>query len=323
MDLIERYLGAIARQLPDKQVGDITAELRDVLLSQVEDEEARLGRPLTRAELEAVLVDFGHPLSVAGRYRGVQHLIGPEVFPFWWAAIKVMLSILAGVYLVLIVAGILTHKTFSDFNRAVPNFGYVAVYLFGLITLVCMGVERFGKTRVLQRWKPSRLPPAKGKQRSRVELAAEIGADLVFIAWWSGLIRFVDLVPFPHFVRFDLAPVWAAWHWPILGYFVVEMVADLIAIARPDWTRANLAILALRYLAGIAILLQVMRAGHWLSVSSAAIPPHALALVQANADLAMRAGVGLAIAGMVLRIALEVWRLRRLLRAQDAAPQAA
>src|SRR6185369_3441820 len=105
-------------------------------------------------------------------------------------------------------------------------------------------------------------------------------------------------------VRFDLAPVWAAWHWPILGYFVVEMVADLIAIARPDWTRANLAILAVRYLAGIAILLQVMRAGHWLSVSSAAIPPHALAIVQANADLAMRAGVGLTIAGMALRIVL-------------------
>ena len=55
MDLLERYLGAIARHLPDAQKADVTAELRDVLLSQVEDEEARLGRPITRAEMEALL----------------------------------------------------------------------------------------------------------------------------------------------------------------------------------------------------------------------------------------------------------------------------
>ena len=48
MDLIERYLGAIARQLPDAQKADVCAELRDVLLSQVEDEEGRLGRPQTQ-----------------------------------------------------------------------------------------------------------------------------------------------------------------------------------------------------------------------------------------------------------------------------------
>ncbi|WP_293485268.1 hypothetical protein [Phenylobacterium sp.] len=37
-DLIERYLGAIARHLPEGQKGDVTAELRDVLLSQAEEE---------------------------------------------------------------------------------------------------------------------------------------------------------------------------------------------------------------------------------------------------------------------------------------------
>jgi hypothetical protein len=80
MDLLDRYLAAIARHLPDAQKADVTAELRDVLLSQIEDEEARLGRPLERKELEALLVRFGHPLTVSGRYRKVQHLIGPEVF---------------------------------------------------------------------------------------------------------------------------------------------------------------------------------------------------------------------------------------------------
>ncbi|WP_372784155.1 hypothetical protein [Phenylobacterium sp.] len=319
MDLIERYVAAVGRQLPEKQAADIENELRDVLLSRQEEQEARLGRPMTRSEMEALLFEFGHPLTVAGRYRRTQHLIGPEVFPFWWAAVKVMLSIVAGVYVVLIIVGVLTDQTPSQFNRAVPSIWYVAVYLFGLITLVCMGIERFGKTQVLQRWKPSHLPPAGGKQRSRFELGAEIGADVVFIAWWSGLIHFADLIPYPDFLRIDMAPVWTVWHWPILSYYVVEMIANLVAIARPGWIRGNAAILAVRYLVGIAILIQVVRAGHWLTVSSPAIPPHALAIVQTNVDLGMHIGLGLAIAGMSLRIALEWWRLRRRLRAQLAA----
>ena len=248
MDLIERYLAAIGRQLPSNQAADIERELRDVLLSRIEEQEDRLGRPLTRPEVEALLVDFGHPLTVAGRYRRTQQLIGPEVFPFWWAAVKVMLSIVAAVYLVLITIGVLTHKTPAEFNRTVPSIWYVAVYLFGLITLVCMAIERFGKTRILQRWKPANLPPAV-KQRSRFEIAAEMAVDVVFILWWSGLIHFRNwLPPYPGFLTIDLAPVWAAWHWPILAYYVVEIAANLIALARPGWITANAAILAGRYL---------------------------------------------------------------------------
>lgn len=182
MDLIERYLAAVGRQLPSHQADDIRAELRDGLLSRVEEQEASRGRPLTGDEVGALLVDFGHPLVVAGRYRKTQHLIGPEVFPFWWAAVKIMLSIVAGVYLVLIVLGGLTQKTPAEFNRAVPSIWYVGVYLFGMITLVCMCIERFGKTGALLKWKPRNLPPAMGKTRSRFELAAEITWDTIFIA---------------------------------------------------------------------------------------------------------------------------------------------
>ena len=40
MDLVERYLAAVARQLPSKAAADIEAELRDLLLSRVEEQEA-------------------------------------------------------------------------------------------------------------------------------------------------------------------------------------------------------------------------------------------------------------------------------------------
>jgi hypothetical protein len=66
MDLLDRYLAAVAALLPKTQREDIVAELRDILLNQMEEKEAELGRPLTAKEREAVLKAFGHPIAVAG-----------------------------------------------------------------------------------------------------------------------------------------------------------------------------------------------------------------------------------------------------------------
>jgi hypothetical protein len=312
MDLIERYLAAIGRQLPAKQSADIQAELRDVLLSRVEEQESRLGRPLQKPELEALLVDFGHPLAVAGRYRKVQQLIGPEVFPYWWATIKVMLSVLAGVYLVLVVLGVLTHATQSQFDAKVPSILVVVIYLFGLITLVFTAFERFGKTAFLREWKPSRLPPAGLKTRSRFEIAVEVGFDVVFILWWIGVIHFRNYLPaWPGGLSIELAPVWAAWRWPIVAYYVVEIAANLLAIARPAWMTTNALVLSVRYLAGVGILAGLLQAGRWLVLASPTMPSHALAEAQTNFDTGMRVGIGLTILGMAARVGLELWRLWR------------
>lgn len=102
MTLIDQYLAAVAAQLPRDKREDITAELRDALMERVEAREEELGRPMTEAETEALLREFGHPLTVAARYRGgPDHLIGPELFPYWWFAVKAALLIL----LVVVVIG--------------------------------------------------------------------------------------------------------------------------------------------------------------------------------------------------------------------------
>jgi hypothetical protein len=316
MDLIERYLAAIGRQLPARQAGDIKAELRDVLMSRVEEQEERLGRPLTRQDLEALLIDFGNPLTVAGRYRKVQHLIGPEVFPYWWAAVKIALSILLGVYLVLIILAASLGNAI-DFKRLEPDLLAEAVNIFGLITLVCVAIEQSGKMPILLKWKPSRLPPAIGKPPSRFEAAVAVGMNVVFILWWTGLIRFRDLAPqpWPHFITVAMAPVWTAWYWPILAYSVAEIAAKLIAAARPAWAVTNAAILTVRYLFGIGILFGVLDAGHWLVVGSSSIPPHALAIAQTNFDLGMRVGITATIIGMGIAIARQGWRLVKIRQA--------
>ena len=78
MDIIERYLEAVAAQLPTEDREDIVAELRDLILSRVEAREEELGRTLSDEEKEAILHEIGHPLIVAARYRkGPDSLIGP------------------------------------------------------------------------------------------------------------------------------------------------------------------------------------------------------------------------------------------------------
>lgn len=311
MDLIERYVAAVSRHAPAKQAGDIRSELRDELLSRVEERETALGRPLTRPETEALLREFGHPLVVAGRYRKTQQLIGPQVFPFWLIAAQWSLGILLLVNVVLIAIGVLTNQPTVDIQRAIPSMVTMAIFIFGAITLAFAAFERFGKTGFLTDWKPSRLPAPQDGARPRATLVVEILMEAIFIAWWLGAIRFQQFFPYPGHLKVTMAPVWAAWFWPILAYAGVEIAANVVALARPAWAKTNQVVFALRYLFGVVILAGVFQAGHWLDVSSPVIPPHALATIQANFDLGMKAGIGIAILGMLARVGVDLWRLRR------------
>jgi len=310
-DLIDRYLAAIARELPEAQRADITAELRDELMSQLEGEEARRGRPLTEAELEAALREFGNPLVVAGRYRKTQHLIGPQIFPFWWQAIKVTLTVIAAVYVVLIVLALLTQES-SD--RDVPSPVLVLGFAFGLITFVFAMVERFGKPeRLARRWRPQRLPPARGRTKGRFEIMVEMGMTVVALAWWTGLIHFRNVMPGTG-LQVDLAPVWAAWFWPILGYMVLELIVNAHALLRPARVRLNIGLAIVRNLAGATILFNVRQAGHFVEVGSSRLSPDALATVQANFDRGFSFGIGVAVAVFLALALVEAWRLRQFLR---------
>lgn len=318
-DLIQRYAAAVGRQLPARQAADIQAEIVEELTSRVEEREALLGRPLTKADVEALLVDFGHPLVVAGRYRKTQQLIGPEVFPFWWASMKVALLIGAVTYAALIGIWIAIGETAAQIRHAAPSAEVVVVFIFGLITLAFAAFERFGKTAWLRDWKPGRLPPASGKRASRFELGFEIAANLVFLAWWFGLIQFRGLIPVPATVTVVMAPVWAVWRWPIAVYALWQIAGGLVGVARPDQVKLYAGLTIGRCLFGVAVLSQILQAGHWVVLGGTLIPPSVLPQVQANFDRGMRVGIVATIAGLLIQAGLEGWRAYRATGAPKAA----
>jgi len=95
--LIDRYVHAVRQLLPRAQRDDIAAELRAILQSQIDDEEALQRRPLSDDEVARILRNYGHPRDVAVSYGARQSLISPEAFPSYVAAVKLVFWIMVPV----------------------------------------------------------------------------------------------------------------------------------------------------------------------------------------------------------------------------------
>ena len=313
MDLIDRYLAAIGRELPKAQAADISAELRDTLLSAVEDREQQLGCPLGKKELEAVLVGFGNPLVVAARYRKVQYLIGPEIFPFWWAVLRIVFAVVGTIWLAALVIGLASGGSHAIQVLQAMQATVVTgvVFLFGVVTLVFVVLERCGLAKAIQQWKPSSLPPARARRRGRFEVAMEIVAAAVMIAWWTGLIRFRDFMPIPAPIQVTLATTWAPLYWPVLAYYAADIVVNLLELARPARVRLNASLSLAKDIAGASLLVYILRAGHWVQITAAHLPPTVVEKIQAGFDRGMQ--LGLIATALILggKAVHDLWRLIR------------
>ena len=144
MRLIDRYLAAVAAQLPAAGRDDVVAELRDDIMSRVEARQEALGRDLTEDEVEAILREVGHPLVFAARFgSGPQHLVGPELFPWWMFGVKVGLIVLVGITIFAVVIKALSGQ---DVGQAVGQ-GFASLFsgamtLIGVATAAAYIIER-------------------------------------------------------------------------------------------------------------------------------------------------------------------------------------
>ena len=232
MTLTERYLKAVAAQLPQAERDDIIAELRDAIQTRMEDREEALGRPLTEAEEEAVLREVGHPLTVAARYgSGPMHVVGPEIYPWWMFGVKVALMALA----VFTVLGLVARTIIggdgfaTEIGHAIDSFIKGGLTLVGIATVAAYVIERQkDKPAFIRDWrvkdlglfeiaafdaetlsrsmgqgtdKPAKDRPAKTYGWSSTSMSpaargvASAAAWAVFLLWWTGLLTTRALGP--------------------------------------------------------------------------------------------------------------------------------
>jgi len=142
--MLEDYLRAVSRLLPKAKRDDITAELRDEILTRIEARESELGRPLTADETQQLLRDFGHPIVVAARYRdGPQYGVGPAFYPYWIFAMRLIVLIEVGVSVIVFLARMVGGGNIAQaFAQAIGSGVTGAMMLIGFATVAAWLIER-------------------------------------------------------------------------------------------------------------------------------------------------------------------------------------
>ena len=296
MDMIDRYLNAVAAQLPQDERGDITAELRDLILSRFEAKEEELSRALTEDEQEAILREIGHPLVVAARYRkGPDSLVGPELFPYWLFGVKAGLMVLGAVYAITLFIRLIGGP--DDAGQAIAHafhgFFGAGLTLIGAATLAAAIFEHQGiRPAWLTKWRVKDLgafgladPAAWGASMTGTEAARATwmpkprvkpwpGGEYlfsflaagIFVLWWIGVLHF------PPFHSIELrgqdavvtaAPIWTTLFAPILVYALLQMSVDLNSVFRPHAVRLRAFARIPVALAGLWLTWRISEADHW------------------------------------------------------------
>ncbi|RRN66380.1 hypothetical protein EIK80_03610 [Caulobacter sp. 602-1] len=319
-DLIDRYLAAVAALLPKAQRQDIAAELRDLIMNRVEETEGRLGRRLDKRETEDLLREIGHPIAVAGRYGPRQSLIGPELYPFWEFAVKVMLVIAA--MATFIPGGVLLVIGDADAHRIGGLFGdfvSLAFSLVGVATLVGAAIERgWIKVDEFAKWKVADLPHIpRGRPlfaKSRFDAVFELAALALFVGWWTGAMKF------PIGAMFDagrgdlkviLAPVLTTFYWPILVLALLQMVSAAITVIRPGAVRARAAAEIVCALGGVALVAVLWPAQPLIVFQAPEGAYAALGNLRRSVDLSIQVILVVMAAISLTTLAVNAWRLAR------------
>jgi hypothetical protein len=276
MDIIDRYLNAVAAQLPQDQRADIIAELRDMILSRFEEKEAALGRPLTEAGKEEILRDIGHPLAVAARYgSGPQHVVGPELFPWW------MFGVRAGLIAIVVITalGALVRVIVGEeevgraIGQAFHSMFNGAIMLIGFATIAGFIIERQKeKPAFLREWRVKDLglfefggslnaeavsrglsegdwtlktSPRKARRASPIARAvgSAVGWSVVLL-WWIGWLPLTHTSPETLGAVIGgvdyslmLGDLHALLYWPVIAFGLARIVFDVMRGARPDGVR--------------------------------------------------------------------------------------
>lgn len=263
MALLERYLHAVGSHLPAAEEHDIIAELRDDIQARFDERAAELGRDLTEDEQAELLKPYGRPILLASRYGKRRHLVGPNLFPFYWNTLKIALAVALIATLAVLVLFAIAGRPINRVARALLEFPTrTAVTIFGWVTLVFAGLDLFtSRAKFKDSWNPRTLPRVASRlpRPFRFSVAIELVLAAVFVTWWTAIQRAPDLLFLP--AQVALAPAWSTFYMPVLVVVIASMLVKSVTLVRPDWTTFRFGAGLLTTAAGLVVASMVLRAG--------------------------------------------------------------
>lgn len=249
MNLFERYLAEVGRQLPKGRRDDILSELRS-LLEDAYEAHAAGGSGATADEQtrSEILAEFGPPERFAAAYLPERrYLIGPRYYPSFLSTLKICFWVVLGIVGTGLLLDLLDgFDSLPDFALTLgAAFGDLltsAVSVFGMVVLIFLLIER-GSSEPGERpevdWDPQTLPQPEDPRRVDVP-GTLVGMALAIV----GLVVF-NLLPDKVCVFFNIGA----------DRFTVPMLGPAFA-ARLPW-------LNLYLLLGLGLGILTIRQGHW------------------------------------------------------------
>ncbi len=267
MELLDRYLQAIKTFLTGKNQDDILLELRESLLSQMEEKEQSLGRPLTNDETEAIIRESGPPFMVAARFGPHRSLIGPELFPFYWLALKVLLFVALVAQLIESSIRVFVNSDASSLLAIPRNLLFEAVWITGVFAIVEYALSFANVKAKKIQWNPKSLPKLRRdtKVASRIESVAAIIFGLAGLVWLRTLPNSLVLAGQPDIT---FAPIWSMMCRFFVLLAIAAVVRGIVLLIRPHWAAFNAWSLLLMNAATLVAFYLLFRAGSWFSVLS-------------------------------------------------------
>jgi hypothetical protein len=179
MELIDRYIAEVGKDLPRKNRLDIEAEILSALEDMLRERSQKTGRPVDEEMVVEILKEYGAPRKVAASYHSESYVIEPHMLRSFMTVLQVVLPILAVVSLVrmgiaLGQVALTFEKVFEAVFLGIADFLGTAFAALGSILVLFVIVQRFlPEFRAKdEHWDPRNLPYA--TTRNRVEIGSTV-----------------------------------------------------------------------------------------------------------------------------------------------------
>jgi len=214
IDLIDRYIAEVGKDLPSKNRLDIEAEILSALEDMLTERNQKTGKPVDEQMTVEVLKEYGAPRKVAASYQPERYVIGPHLFSSFLTVVQVILPIVAAIALVKMGISLgqveLTFdNVFETVFLGIAEFLGTAFTALGSI-MVLFAIVQWALPEFKEKsgeWDPYKLPEASPRNRveARSALLEILGSGLAIVLfnffpqlinigfhangqWWIGLI---------------------------------------------------------------------------------------------------------------------------------------
>lgn len=273
MELVQRYIAAVKRELPENKREDIGRELNANILDQL-DALAEEKGTLTDADVAVLLKQMGHPRRVARQFVPPRPLIRLDYMPLYQYTLYMVLGIL---FLLQVVERTGAWMTSSDMGLVryltglAGGFLNAAIFGFASITLGfwAMSLQQFQMSPACDTdWQPDHLPKAglDWQNISLQDIFTDIATCLfLLVVIWYPVWMSAGQMDNSRFMLTEFAHLYLKWVSPLI---VLSIVFSLLQLRLRIWSRALLTANILISLAFVVAIVALAASGPLLQFDS-------------------------------------------------------